>query len=162
MEEYKLIKIQFDPSIKSAHHLFYKKYKPNRNDDLDKLISAQAFQANTDIAQRTLFVTGLPPYMTIQAIKTVFSVFGPIENVHIHNRPQSSPLSQLKSEKKSSKSYFSESNDSRIAGFKVAYIVYDQATSVAKALAKPVTEERVVSTSQQPIAVGFKSLFCIL
>ncbi len=159
MEEYKVIKIKFDQTSKSSHHLFYKKYKPNRNEDLENLTSTKIFQENADIAQRTLFVDGLPSYMNIQAIKNVFNVFGPIQNIHISKTSQSNPFSQT--ENKTSKSYFSEGHNSELEGFKIAYIVFDQATSIVKALTKPVTEERVVSTSQQPIIVGFQSLCSI-
>lgn len=156
MDEYKVLKVKFDTDIKSAHHLFYKKYKPNRNDDLDKLISSQAFESNTDLAKRTLFANGLPAYMNPQAVKSVFSIFGAIDNVQIFSKVQASPFGNArKSEKKMAKSYFSN-DDSKLPGFKVAYITFCQEGSVIKALAKPVEEERVISGEKQPIAVGFK------
>lgn len=67
-------------------------------------------------------------------------------------KPQTSPFSQLSQEK----GYFT-TDESNSSSFKVAYIVYNQAGSVDKALKKPVTEERLVSTKQSPVSIGFKS-----
>lgn len=148
-----VIKIKYNQDIKSAHHIFYKKYKPNRNEDLDKLIATpNSDTKNSSLIARTLFVNGLPPYLSVQGTKNVFSIFGQIEHVLMFEKPQTSPFSQLSQEK----SYFT-TDESNSSSFKVAYIVYNQAGSVDKALKKPVAEERLVSTKQSPVPVGFKS-----
>lgn len=152
MNEYKVIKIKYNKETQSAHHIFYKKYKPNRSDDLNNLVSSNVYETNSDRAAKTLFVTGLPSYMNVQAVKNVFNIFGQIEEVLLFREAQTLPFSALRQSKKVS--YFS--NDQSGLGFKVGYVVFGQATSVEKALNKPSDEERSVSTKQNPISIGMK------
>ena len=140
---------------KSAHHVFYKKYKLNRNDDLDQLISNDN-ESNMDLASRTIFVNGLPSFSTSQGVKNVFNVFGNIDNVLLFQKAQQLPFIGL-NDKVDPQSFFT-TDDSRSEGFKVAYVIYNQIGSAEKAFNKPVNDERIMSTKQQPIAVGFKSL----
>lgn len=124
---------------------------------MDKLISNNN-ESNTDLASRTIFVNGLPSYSTIQGVKNVFNIFGNIEQVLIFPHAQQSPFSGLNDKKNS---YFT-TDESKLEGFKVAYVIYNQVGSAEKAINKPVTDERVMSNKQQPIAVGFKSWHNIL
>ena len=150
-----VLKVKFSQESKSAHHLFYKKYKPNRNDDLDKQISTNSFEKNNDLAARTLLVVGVPAYLNSQAVKNVFSCFGQIDHVLLYAEPNSLPFSSIKNEKKPTSIF--NADESKLGCFKVAYIVYTQIGSVEKSLNKPVADERIASTKQQPISVGFKS-----
>ena len=148
-----MIKIKYNQETKSAHHVFYRRYKPNRNEDLDKLIASDSSETNSALASRTLFVNGLPPYLNVEGTRNVFNIFGQIEHVLMFEKPQSTPFSHISK----GQGYFTP-DESKSNSFKVAYIVYNQAGSVDKALKKLVTEERIVSTKQNPIPVGFKSM----
>ena len=150
-----VLKVKFSQESKSAHHLFYKKYKPNRNDDLDKQISTNSFEKNSDLAARTLLVVGVPSYLNSQAVKNLFSCFGQIDHVLLYAEPNSLPFSSIKNGKKPTSIF--DVDESKLGCFKVAYIVYNQIGSVEKSLNKPVAEERIALTKQQPISVGFKS-----
>ncbi|XP_053698350.1 ribosomal RNA-processing protein 7 homolog A [Sabethes cyaneus] len=71
-------------------------------------------------AGKTLFVLNVPPYATPEALRTAFSSAGGVANVIVQEKPSEE----------------SDGSPEEAGRFKVAYVVYEQASSLKKLLRK--------------------------
>ncbi|XP_075224922.1 ribosomal RNA-processing protein 7 homolog A isoform X2 [Lycorma delicatula] len=103
-------------------------------------------------SDRTLFILGIPPYCTEKSLKNLFTKFGAVESVFIHNKPTSSAPHVENSK------FFKIHPE--IKGFKVAYIVFKNSLTVEEVMEVKSFEPLILSTSEHPVTLGFKK-WCI-
>uniref|UniRef100_A0A1B6FFG9 RRM domain-containing protein n=1 Tax=Cuerna arida TaxID=1464854 RepID=A0A1B6FFG9_9HEMI len=97
-------------------------------------------------ADRTLFVIGIPPYCTEDALCQAFSRCGRIKKVYLQAKPSSSTPPVDKSK------FFPK--HSLIKGFKVAYVVFKTSTGLQTALSLDSLEPLVLSPSSAYVETG--------
>jgi len=111
LQGFKVIKFKLNPESEAVNQLFIKKHAVQIG-DLTK----------EKPPGRTLLCHNVPPYFNDAHLREIFSVFGPVGKIFIHQNPTISipeKPDQL----------FQTENDV-IRGFKVAYIVYNQPKSI--------------------------------
>ncbi|XP_073703867.1 ribosomal RNA-processing protein 7 homolog A-like [Garra rufa] len=96
---------------------------------------------------RTLFVLNVPPYCSQSVITDVFSRFGSIQSVELNEKPGPSESSDTESE------YFTAK---RRQCFRVAYIVFEDPSSVNAAKRHPLNAPLIVSTADRPVKTGIR------
>ncbi|KAI4887116.1 hypothetical protein NFI96_018938 [Prochilodus magdalenae] len=97
---------------------------------------------------RTLFVLNIPPYCTPSVVKELFSQFGIVQSVELSEKPGSAEAENITLSK-----YFQHAQKQC---FKVGYIVFKNASSVAAAKAHPPDCPLILSTKEKPIQTGLQ------
>ncbi|XP_055534295.1 ribosomal RNA-processing protein 7 homolog A [Wyeomyia smithii] len=92
----------------TAYHFIYAKANHSRS------------SSRLKPAGKTLFVLNIPPYATSEALRTAFSSAGAVANVILQEKPSEE----------------SDGSPEPSTKFKVAYVVYEQASSLKKLLRK--------------------------
>ncbi|CAL9693633.1 unnamed protein product [Knipowitschia caucasica] len=132
---FSVISLKFCSSSEAEHKLYVKEHKVR-----DEKSSRRPLD-------RTLFVLNVPPYCTKAVTERLFSQFGKVTSVELRDQPGSSQQ---------------EINLSHIFrpaekhGFKVAYIVFENSSSIKVAKSHPPTEPIVVSTEDHPVKTGIQ------
>ncbi|XP_065846640.1 ribosomal RNA-processing protein 7 homolog A-like [Oscarella lobularis] len=138
MNDFKCLPVKFDEESTHPHFLYIKKHQLRQN------------EANVP-AERTLFVVGVPPYCTDESLKNIFKVNGDVAAVCTRRKPGSlRPASPDESKSE----FFA--TQSPIRGYKVAYVVFREESSVERALRMNPTLERYFSTVECPIVMGIR------
>ncbi|XP_007236211.4 ribosomal RNA-processing protein 7 homolog A [Astyanax mexicanus] len=130
-----VLSLKFRSSSSAQHQLCVKEHRvraeKNSNRPLD----------------RTLFVLNIPPYCSESVVKGMFSQFGPVQSVELSEKPGPKEAENTLSQ------YF------KTAGrqcFKVGYIVFKEASSIAAAKSHPLNSPLLVSNSKKPVRVGLQ------
>lgn len=97
---------------------------------------------------RTLFVLNVPPYCTESVMTDIFSHFGPVQSVELSEKPGAPAASD------SDVSIYFTSR--RRQCFRVAYIVFKQASGVNAAKRHPANTPLIVSSTDRPVRTGIR------
>uniref|UniRef100_G3NW42 Ribosomal RNA processing 7 homolog A n=2 Tax=Gasterosteus aculeatus aculeatus TaxID=481459 RepID=G3NW42_GASAC len=140
------ISLKFTSDSVATHKLYVKEHK----------VRAQTSHRPMD---RTLFLLNVPPYCSEVVIKELFSQFGSVQWVDLRDHPGSSPESGPKLSR-----FFKPAEKQ---GFKVGYVVFQNAASVSAAKSHPhdtpllvCTEQRTVKTGVQKWIEQYTQSFC--
>ncbi|XP_056144297.1 ribosomal RNA-processing protein 7 homolog A [Lampris incognitus] len=95
---------------------------------------------------RTLFVLNVPPYCSHGIVKELFSQFGIVQSVELRDHPGSSDRTGPKLTK-----FFKPAEKQ---GFKVGYVVFQDASSISAAKSHPYNVPLVASKQQNPVRTG--------
>ncbi|XP_046893992.1 ribosomal RNA-processing protein 7 homolog A [Hypomesus transpacificus] len=131
-----VLSLQYSPDSAARHSVFVKEHK------------VRAEKTSQRPLDKTLFAINIPPYCSEPIVKELFSQFGPVQSVELRDKPGSSEHTGPKMSK-----YFTPTQKQ---GFKVGYVVFDNARSIAAAKSHPHDVPLVVSTEQQPVKTGIQ------
>ncbi|KAG8331735.1 ribosomal RNA-processing protein 7 homolog A [Homalodisca vitripennis] len=132
---FKVVPVKFKASSSAQHWLYIKEH-------------AVREKCPEKPADKTLFVIGVPPYCTEDALQRAFSKCGKIKKVYLQAKPSSSapPVDTSK--------FFPK--HSIIKGFKVAYIVFESVTGLQAALGLDSLEPLILSSESAYVEVGIR------
>ncbi|CAL8103234.1 unnamed protein product [Orchesella dallaii] len=137
LQGFKVIKFKLNPESEATHQLFIKKHTGEIS-DLTK----------EKPPGRTLLCHNVPPYFNDAHLREIFTVFGPVGKIFIHQHPTVSipekPDQLFQSEK------------DWIRGFKVAYVVYKQPKSMNDVLEMNPDEVDPIVLKHKPVC-GLKN-----
>ena len=130
-----VIQVSFDETTTSPHSMFIKRHSLK----------------STDNNNNTLFVVNVPCYCNKVALENIFMDCGPIDSIHIRERPGSCEDSP-------------EENGNVILNyikkvthtFKVAYITFENPDSIDIALQMSSDAIRYMSTNDKPVLTGME------
>ncbi|KAF0032402.1 hypothetical protein F2P81_014692 [Scophthalmus maximus] len=103
---------------------------------------------------RTLFVLNVPPYCSQATVRELFSRFGGVQSVELRDHPGSFQESGPELTE-----FFKPAEKK---GFKVGYVVFQSASSLAAAKSHPHDVPLVVCTEGRPVRTGVQSEFTSL
>eukprot|EP00794_Sanderia_malayensis_P019503 gene19503-21431_t len=134
---FKIFPVAFDSTVQTPHFLYIKKHTHQK--------SSVNFPAD-----KTLFIVNVPPYCTRRGLRNVLKQFGPIESIFIQVAP----------------GHVDENTDGKLFEldktekhkFKVAYVVFKDASSVNKFFNCDDFSEHNnhISTVSQPVKTGME------
>lgn len=103
---------------------------------------------------RTIYVTCVPPWATVQSLERVFAENGSVQSVFIEKRPNPGPCED--EEDVGMSRYLHPLPETRVGfGFKCAYVVYKNAAGMKNAMkTMNLTKPRILSTPETPIVTG--------
>nr|CAH0100194.1 unnamed protein product [Daphnia galeata] len=133
VQGFRCIETRFSDKCTAGHTLFYKEHAV-RNSHPSKPVG------------KTLFVLNVPPYFKEKSIQELFSVAGKVMSVCFEEKPSGTK------EMINQKSFFFQNH---VKGFKVAYVVYNNASSLKEAM-KLEWGTIVISTEEKPIKTGLE------
>lgn len=128
--------LQFSPDSAARHSVCVKEHKVRAEKTAQRPLD------------RTLFAINIPPYCSEGILKDVFGQFGPVQSVELREKPGSLEHSGPKLSK-----YFTPTQKQ---GFKVGYIVFQDASSISAAKSHPLDVPLVVSTEERPVKIGLQ------
>ncbi|XP_036616361.1 ribosomal RNA-processing protein 7 homolog A [Trichosurus vulpecula] len=131
---YRAVPIKFSQDQASSHFLYIKEHR------------VRGGARSSWPPDRTLFVLNVPPYCPEACLAQLFSTCGPVQSVHLCERPD---LSERPEEAPSP--FFCPKP---VPGFQVAYVVFSKPASVPKAVA--LQGPLIVSTESQPVKTGIE------
>jgi len=129
------VELKFNEYSASSHTLLWRRHTVKKYDEAKP-------------AEKTLYIINVPPYCTEQSfIKLFSSKYGKVEAVHFHEKPTagSQPTKHPN---------ILPSNP--VDGFKVAYIVFSDSTSVSKAVAENSQNPLILSSRKDRVTTGMK------
>ncbi|KAG8006418.1 Ribosomal RNA-processing protein 7-like protein A [Nibea albiflora] len=126
--------LQFSSDSAAQHKLYVKEHK------------VRAEKSSHRPLDRTLFVLNIPAYCSEGVVKELFSQFGGVKSVELRDHPGSSQESGPKVSK-----VFKPAVKQ---GFKVGYVVFQNASSLKAAKSHPHDVPLVVCTEQRPVRTG--------
>uniref|UniRef100_A0A3Q3W3Z4 RRM domain-containing protein n=1 Tax=Mola mola TaxID=94237 RepID=A0A3Q3W3Z4_MOLML len=129
-----VLSIQFSSDTVAQHKLYVKEHK------------VRAERSSHRPMDRTLFVLNIPPYCSEDVVKELFSQFGSVHSVELRDHPGSSQESGPKLS-----TFFKPLTKQ---GFKVGYIVFQNASGLSAAKSHPHNVPLVVCTEQRPVQTG--------
>ncbi|XP_054288578.1 ribosomal RNA-processing protein 7 homolog A [Macrosteles quadrilineatus] len=131
----KVVPLKFKPDSSAQHYVYIKEHK----------VREKCLEKPSD---RTLFIIGVPPYCTAEALKNAFCKCGVIVNVHLQTKPSSS----------APPADFSElfPRHTLIKGFRVAYVVFEKCSGLESALRLDSLEPLILSTQSHPLVTGLR------
>ncbi|XP_061702504.1 ribosomal RNA-processing protein 7 homolog A isoform X2 [Syngnathoides biaculeatus] len=129
-----LLSLKFNADANSEHKLYVKEHK----------VRAEAKSHRP--FDRTLFVLNVPPYCAEDVVKELFSHFGSVQSVELGDNPGSFYQSGPKLSR-----FF---KPAKKQGFKVGYVVFHKATSVAAAKSHPYNVPLVVCSPERTVKTG--------
>ncbi|KAL7829934.1 hypothetical protein AOLI_G00308190 [Acnodon oligacanthus] len=131
-----VLSLKFQPNSVAQHQLCVKEHRVRAEKNVKRPLD------------RTLFVLNIPPYCSESVVKELFSQFGSVQSVELSEKP-GSPEPETNSLSK----YF---RPAQKQCFKVGYIVFKNASSVAAAKAHPPDSPLIVSTKEKPVQTGLQ------
>ncbi|KAK5856676.1 hypothetical protein PBY51_008257 [Eleginops maclovinus] len=129
-----VLSLQFSSVSVAQHKLYVKEHK------------VRAERSSHRPMDRTLFVLNIPPYCSEDVVKRMFSEFGSVQSVELRDHPGSSHESGPKISK--------VFRPAAKQGFKVGYVVFENASSIKAAKSHPHNVPLVVSTKEHPVRTG--------
>ncbi|XP_066531328.1 ribosomal RNA-processing protein 7 homolog A [Hoplias malabaricus] len=130
-----VLSLKFQSNSSAKHQMCIKEHRVRSEKNVNRPLD------------RTLFVLNIPPYCSQSVVKEMFSQFGPVQSVELCEKPGSEP------ENTGLSKYFTPVPKKC---FKVGYIVFKNASSVAAAKAHPFDSPLIVSTEEKPVLTGLK------
>lgn len=139
VNDFTVIQVKLNETSQAVHYLYIKEHsvrdthpcKPNG---------------------RTVFVLNVPPFVTEEAMKQIFSECGAVQRVFLHAKPSSGPPPPQSSE--SPETFFQA--QPLATGYQVAYIVYHEKSSVKRAKTMSYSKERYFCTARCPLVTGIE------
>ncbi|XP_028310366.1 ribosomal RNA-processing protein 7 homolog A [Gouania willdenowi] len=131
---FSVLSLKFSSDSAASHSLYVKEHR----------VRAQSHSGRP--MDRTLFVLNVPPYCPENVVKELFSQFGSVQSVELKDHPSSSPDSGPRLSK-----IFRPAEKQ---GFKVGYIVFQNASSVSAVKSHAFDVPLVVQTKERPVKTG--------
>ncbi|AWP18552.1 putative ribosomal RNA-processing protein 7 -like A [Scophthalmus maximus] len=129
-----VLPLQFSADSAAQHDLYVKEHK------------VRAATGSHRPLDRTLFVLNVPPYCSQATVRELFSRFGGVQSVELRDHPGSFQESGPELTE-----FFKPAEKK---GFKVGYVVFQSASSLAAAKSHPHDVPLVVCTEGRPVRTG--------
>lgn len=142
MESAKVLKLKFDTNYDSYREIIMCEHK-TENPCPEKPL------------KRTLFLSKVPPWANEEGLKRVLSINGIVQKVYLSKKPSSSVSEANQRDYSSIDRFLWAKKDT--SGFKHAYVVFEKASSLKKALSSmDLSKTYMLVDQENPVSTGVK------